>query len=74
MENLNFNNYKKINATPKNCENAVRYSEFVADVTLAAQISLTQRRRISCLLLALSTKTLPTELGVKKKEKEQLLF
>ena len=52
----------------------MRYKEFVADVTLAAQISLTQRRRISCLLLAHSTKTLPTELGVKKKEKEQLLF
>ena len=73
MKNLNFNNYKK-NATPKNCENAVRYNELVADVTLAAQISLTQRRRISCLLLAHSTKTLPTELRVKKKEKEQLLF
>jgi hypothetical protein len=47
---------------------------FVADVTLGAQISLTQGRRISCLLLALSTKTLPTELGVKKKEKEELFL
>ena len=58
----------------KNYENAVSYNSFVADVTLAAQISLTQRRRISCLLLALSTKTFPTELAVKKEKERRIVF
>ena len=56
----------------KNYENAVSYNSFVADVTLAAQISLTQRRRISCLLL--STKTFPTELAVKKEKERRIVF